>query len=71
MVHHDLGHDRSSRIMVSTDALVEALHDITDGENTKPYLIEVLKNKKISGSECITRLRNEDEHPLVLLTCDN
>ena len=47
--------------------LVQAIRDVTDAALTKPFLIETLIEKGIGGRDFISALRDEKEHPLLLL----
>jgi len=47
--------------------LVGCFRDITDSALTKPLLIESLDRQGIRGSDFISSLRNEQEHPILLL----
>ncbi len=47
--------------------LVQGLRDVTEAALTKPLLIESLMEQKINGRDYIMSLRNEKQHPLLLL----
>jgi hypothetical protein len=47
--------------------LVQGVRDITDAALTKPMLIENIIEQGISGHEFISMLKNEKEHPLLLV----
>lgn len=49
------------------NSLVQAIRDVTDAALTKPFLIETLIEKGIGGRDFILALRDEKEHPLLLL----
>jgi len=51
----------------TTNDLVQGIRDITDAALTKPLLIKSLIENNIAGSDYISALRNEKEHPLLLL----
>jgi hypothetical protein len=48
--------------------LVLGVRDATDAALTKPHLIETLIEKEIDGSEYIRWLREEKEHPILLVS---
>ena len=47
--------------------LIQGVRDITDAALTKPMLIENIIEQGISGHEFISALKNEKEHPLLLV----
>jgi len=47
--------------------LVHGVRDVTDAALTRPFLIEALIEKGISGHDFISALRGEKEHPILLL----
>jgi hypothetical protein len=47
--------------------VVQGIRDVTDAALTKPFLIETLIEKGIAGRDFISVLRDEKEHPLLLL----
>lgn len=72
--HHILPSDNPSfQVFMKQDRhnmgnLVSCLRDVTDAAMTKPLLIETLDKKGIRGSDYITALRQEKEHPILLLS---
>jgi hypothetical protein len=56
---------RQSKIQM--DILIQGIRDITDSALTKHFLIEAIIEKEISGRDYIRALREENEHPLLLL----
>lgn len=47
--------------------VVRTLRDATDAAATRPYLIDYLKFKRISGPEYLDALKNEADQPLLVL----
>jgi hypothetical protein len=50
--------------------LIGAIRDMTDVATTKPHLIKCLIDKGISGTEYLSAIRTEKEHPILLLKSD-
>jgi hypothetical protein len=53
------------RLAINT--LVQGIRDITDAALTKPFLIQSLIDQGIGGHGFIETVRNEKEHPILLL----
>ena len=47
--------------------LVHGIRDISDAALTKPMLIESIIEQGVNGHEFISELKNQKEHPLVLI----
>ena len=60
--------NRMRQNVAEMNQLVVGIRDATDAALTKPHLIETLREKNIDGPEYIHWLREEQEHPLVLLS---
>lgn len=70
VIHHDLRERVRGRVDNNTTKLknlITGLRDITDASLTKPYFIEDLHRRKISGPDYLNSLRNETIEPFVLL----
>ena len=63
---HD-NHHMFHKKQIEINALVHGVRDITDAALTKPSLIESLIDKGISGHDFIETIRNEKDHPILLL----
>jgi hypothetical protein len=48
--------------------LVQGIREATDSALTKPYLIQSIIEKEIDGKEYLNRLREEKEHPILMLS---
>ncbi len=69
-VSNDYDYSRLCRNQLDMKALVQGVRDVTDAALTKPFLIETLIEKGIAGHDFILALREEKEHPLLLLRVD-
>jgi hypothetical protein len=65
-VDHDARHSFLKELN-DVNKLIGAVRDITDVATTKPYLIKCLIDKGISGTEYLSAIRTENEHPILLL----
>jgi hypothetical protein len=61
------GYSSLRRNQLEIKDLVQGVRDVTDAAITKPFLIETLIEKGISGYDFISALKKEKEHPLLLL----
>lgn len=61
----------ATRESAGSENVVRGLRDITDAAATKPFLIEALDQKGISGPDYLDSLRAETAEPLVLVEFDS
>jgi hypothetical protein len=65
-VDHDARHSFLKELN-DVNNLIGAIRDMTDVAITKPHLIKCLIDKGISGTEYLSAIRTEKEHPILLL----
>ncbi len=67
---NEQGYSRLRQNQLEVKALVQGVRDVSDAALTKPFLIETLIEKGVAGHDFILALKEEKEHPLLLLRHD-